>query len=721
MGNSLPMEESGAPSVPEQEIGAQSVPEQESGAQSGGRAGDWHDQCARGGWHNQCARGGWHNQCSRGGWRNQCARGGWCNSGQEVSSPEAVGSYAAHVGSPGTPPSIPSLGPGRYNPSPDVSPRDSPAADRVSAQPVVIADDDAEAWGTWRAPPSAAADGPAEQAGGVVPAEDRETKRPRRGLPSGSKVQLSAVPVPGEAENHLLRQVFMEEQQRRIQEAFSLGIRLQAAEDEPLPMLSHYYGRPSSAESMYDSLSYAMTDRGFLTRVSLGAGSRYVPGGSSGITGPSRLDRPEEFLEETPCLPPRLPSYPEPEQPRPPKLMIDAATITDNALDEWSAWLRSARQGRSLREWGILASDLVTAIQYLSEAHPEVPSVTKGGRWSNAGRAGRRKQQQQEYPSVLGMLAYLKEALRCVDCFDKAPTGYNSLLLGPAALVLERPASASPADEAESWKYIAATMAARVQRLLDKKRRKNQAVTEITAVYLQTAKSAPRPRPVVQSPTTPAEGGDSSGSDSSEISGVSGESRLEGEGVAEAIGVIRSCQDKGESLWTPGVVCRLFGTPELPHKVFPEAAKAMAEQAAAASKATAIDPTAAAASTDTAAGAAVVPPTPGTEPKSPHCLPSVIFRPGRLIEKTLMIEAADGSSVPVPPAIPKRHPLPQPPPAPSSQSSPTPNLGQTRAEREFVLPKPTPVGASSSEAQFEDYESVVEAARAAIESASQQL
>ena len=138
-------------------------------------------------------------------------------------------------------------------------------------------------------------------------------------------------------------------------------------------------------------------------------------------------------------------------------------------------------------------------------------------------------------------------------------------------------------------------------------------------------------------------------------------------------------------------------------------------------EATAIDPTAAAASTDTTAGAAVAPPTPGTEPKSPHSLPSVIFRPGRLIEKTLMIEAADGSSVPVPPAIPKRHPLPQPPPAPSSQSSPTPNLGQTRAEREFVLPKPQPVAAVSSEAQFEDYESVVEAARAAIESASQQL
>ena len=84
-----------------------------------------------------------------------------------------------------------------------------------------------------------------------------------------------------------------------------------------------------------------------------------------------------------------------------------------------------------------------------------------------------------------------------------------------------------------------------------------------------------------------------------------------------------------------------------------------------------------------------------------------------------MIEAADGSSVPVPPAIPTRHPLPQPPPAPLNQGSP--NLGQTCAEREFVLPKPQSVAQSSSEAQFEDYESVVEAARAAIESASQQL
>ena len=80
---------------------------------------------------------------------------------------------------------------------------------------------------------------------------------------------------------------------------------------------------------------------------------------------------------------PKLPAYPELE-PRP-KLMVDASTITDNAAEQWSEWLRSARQGRSLREWGILAEDLVLAIKYLSEAHPV---VTKGGKWNGAMRAG---------------------------------------------------------------------------------------------------------------------------------------------------------------------------------------------------------------------------------------------------------------------------------------------------------------------------------------------
>ena len=349
---------------------------------------------------------------------------------------------------------------------------------------------------------------------------------------------------------------------------------------------------------------------------------------------------------------------------------------------------------------------------------------------------GRRKQQQQqEYPTSVGVLLYLKKALKCIDCFDRAPSGYHGLLLGPSsAMALERPDGGTASDEREAWKYIAASIAARVQRLLDKKRAKNGTVTEMTAIYLQTPKAAAaKPRPVQpRTPTTPAE--DSSDS-SSEVSEVSGESQLEGEGVGEAIGVIRSCQDKGESLWTPGVVCRLFGTPEFPHRVFPEAAAAMGEKSAgAAPEATAIDPSGAAASSDTAAGtaaaiAAMAPPTPAaTEPKSPASLASVIYRPGRLVEKTLM--ASDGSTVPLPPGVPPRHVLPQPPPPPSkssppptSQSSPAQNLGlgQTRQEREFTLPAPSGANSSGTGTQFEDYESVVEAARAAIESASQQL
>ena len=256
-----------------------------------------------------------------------------------------------------------------------------------------------------------------------------------------------------------------------------------------------------------------------------GGGSQDVLGGATGITGKGRLDRPEEFAEETPYMPPRLPRFPEDEQQRAPqKLLIDQATITDNALSEWHAWLKLAQQGRSLREWGVISSDIVTAVQYLGEAPPQEEPATRGGRW-HSGRGGWRKQQQQEYPTSVGVLLYLKKALKCIDCFDRAPSGYRGLLLGPSsAMALERPDGGTASDEREAWKYIVASM---------------------TAIYLQTPKAAAaKPRPVAPAtPTTPAE--DNSSDSSSEASEVSGESQLEGEGVAEAIGVIRSCQDKG--------------------------------------------------------------------------------------------------------------------------------------------------------------------------------
>ena len=741
MGNSLPVEDQSAQAAPEQDPGAQSLTEQGRGAQSlaeqdrGAQSLAEQDRGAQSlAEQDQSAQRAPEPES---GDMSGAEPEAGAASGQEVSSPEGSGGYAAHAASPNTPASVPSLGSGRYRPL-----EDSPVAE-VSTQPVVIADDDADAWGPWRAPASIAADVPAGQAGGVASSEARDIKRPRRGIPSGSRVRLGAVPAPNESEEDLLRQVFLRELEVRRQEGEALGLRLQAEANEPLPMLSHFYGPPASTESMYDSLALALTDRSFLTRVALGGGgSQDVLGGATGITGKGRLDRPEEFAEETPYMPPRLPRFPEEEQQRAPqKLLIDQATITDNALSEWHAWLKLAQQGRSLREWGVISSDVVTAVQYLGEAPPQ-EEPARGGRW-HSGRGGRKKQQQQQdYPTSVGVLLYLKKALKCIDCFDRAPSGYRGLLLGPSsAMALERPDGGTASDEREAWKYLVASIAARVQRLLDKKRAKNRMVTAMTAIYLQTPKAAAaKPRPVQpRTPTTPAE--DSSDS-SSEVSEVSGESQLEGEGVAEAIGVIRSCQDKGESLWTPGVVSRVFGTPELPHRVFPEAAAAAVGEKSAGitPEATAIDPSGAAASSDAAAGtaaaiAAMAPPTPAaTEPKSPASLASVIYRPGRLVEKTLM--ASDGSTVPLPPGVPPRHVLPQPSPPPSksspappSQSPPVPAQGQTQQEREFILPAPlgaassAPLGATDSGTgtQFVDYESVVEAARAAMESASRDL
>ena len=720
MGNSLPVEDQSAQAAPEQDPGAQSLTDQGRGAQSlaeqdrGAQSLAEQDQSAQ--------RAPEPESGDMSGAEPEAGAA----SGQEVSSPEGSGGYAAHAASPNTPASVPSLGSGRYRP-----PEDSPVAE-VSTQPVVIADDDADAWGPWRAPASIAADVPAEQAGGVASSEARDIKRPRRGIPSGSRVRLGAVPAPNESEEDLLRQVFLRELEVRRQEGEALGLRLQAEANEffadALPFLR------TTCFNRIDVrfISFGVDGPQLSYPVALGGGgSQDVLGGATGITGKGRLDRPEEFAEETPYMPPRLPRFPEEEQQRAPqKLLIDQAC------------LKLAQQGRSLREWGLISSDVVTAVQYLGAAPPQEEPV-RGGRW-HSGRGGRKKQQQQQdYPTSVGVLLYLKKALKCIDCFDRAPSGYRGLLLGPSsAMALERPDGGTASDEREAWKYLVASIAARVQRLLDKKRAKNnRMVTAMTAIYLQTPKAAAaKPRPVQpRTPTTPAE--DSSDS-SSEVSEVSGESQLEGEGVAEAIGVIRSCQDKGESLWTPGVVSRVFGTPALPHRVFPEAAAAAVGEKSAGitPEATAIDPSGAAASSDTAAGtaaaiAAMAPPTPAaTEPKSPASLASVIYRPGRLVEKTLM--ASDGSTVPLPPGVPPRHVLPQPPPPPSksspappSQSPPVPAQGQMQQEREFILPAPlgaassAPLGATDSGTgtQFVDYESVVDSARAAMESASRDL
>ena len=651
-------------------------------------------------------------------------------------------SYADHVEGPEAaltpPPSMPSPGPERFNPSPVAAPF-------AEARPEAAQTDQAEdeAWGPWRAPEVAPLEGRAPDfasSKGQAPvaasseAQDvRDVKRPRRGIPAGSRARVGAVPTPNESEEDLLKQVFQRELEVRRQEGEALGLRLRAEADEPLPLLSHFYGPPSPSE-MYDSLALCLTDRSFLTRVALigGGRSQDLVGGATGVSGKGRVSRPEEYGEETPYVPPRPPRFPEEEQQRPQqKLLIDQATITDNALEEWHAWLKLAQQGRSLREWGLISSDVITAVEYLGEAPPQ-EEPARGGRWTNAPRGGGRKKQkpQQEYPTSVGTLIYLKKALKCIDCFDGSPSGYRGLLLGPsAAMGLEKPDGATASDEREAWKYLAASVALRVQRLLDKKRAKNRMVDAMTAIWLQTPKAAAaKPRPVQpRTPTTPAE--DSSDSSSEGVSEVSGESQLEGDGVAESIGILRSLGT--EMLWQPGVITRVFGTPALPPRLFPEVGAAAALGEKSAGDASSSNPAAGTA----AATPAMAPPTAAaTEPKSPASLASVIYRPGRLVAKTLL--ASDGSTVPLPPGVPPRHVLPQPPPPPSKSPSAqppqdplVPSKGQTQQEREFILPSTSgvassaPLGATASETgtQFADYESVVEAAKAAMESASRDL
>ena len=343
MGNSVPVEGQGAQAAPEQDPGAQSLTEQGRGAQSlaeqdrGAQSLAEQDRGAQSlGEQDQSAP---HGPEPESGNMSGAEPEAGAASGQEVSSPEGSGGYAAHAASPNTPASVPSLGSGRYRP-----PEDSPVAE-VPAQPVVIADDDADAWGPWRAADVASSEARAPAVASSEAQDVRDVKRPRRGIPTGSRVRVGAVPAPNESEEDLLKQVFLRELEVRRQEGEALGLRLRAEANEPLPMLSHFYGPPSPTE-MYDSLALALTDRSFLTRVALGGGSSQdLVGGATGITGKGRLDRPEEFAEETPYMPPRPPRFPEQEQQRPQqKLLIDQATITDNALEEWHAWLKLAQQ-----------------------------------------------------------------------------------------------------------------------------------------------------------------------------------------------------------------------------------------------------------------------------------------------------------------------------------------------------------------------------------------
>ena len=643
-------------------------------------------------------------------------------------------SYAAHVEGPeaalSPPPQEPSPGVDRFDPSPV-----SAAVAEARPEVVTVPDQAEDDWGPWRAQNAASSE-----------AQDgRDVKRPRRGIPSGSRALVGAVPTPNESEEDLLKQVFQRELEVRRQEGEALGLRLRAEADEPLPLLSHFYGPPSPSQ-VYDSLALCLTDRSYLTRVALGGGgsSEDLVGGATGVRGRNRLPRPEEYGEPTPYVPPRPPLFPEEEPKQRPqqKLLIDQATITENALEEWHSWLKMAKQGRSLREWGLTSADVIAAVEYLGEAPPQ-EEPPRGGRWTNAPRGGgRKKNPPPEYPTSIGTLLYLKKALKAIDAFDGSPSGYRGLLLGPSSAIgLEKPDGSTASDEREAWKYLAASVALRVQRLLIGQKESEEPHGECYDGYL-----------VADPESCSREAAASAAADADHACRGKlgllfggcvrslGRVAARREGVAESIGILRSLGT--EMLWQPGVITRVFGTPALPARQYPEVGAAAALGETSAGDASSSNPAAgiaagtpAMAPPTPAATPGMIPPTPaGTEPKSPASLASVIHRPGMLVAKTLL--ASDGSTVPLPPGVPPRHVLPQPPPPPSKSPSAqppqdplVPSKGQTQQERGFTLPSPlgvassAPSGATASETgtQFADYEAVVEAAKAAMARASRDL
>ena len=264
-------------------------------------------------------------------------------------------SFAAHVEGPeaalSPPPQEPSPGVDRFDPSPVAAP-----VAEARPEVVTVPDQAEDDWGPWRAQNVASSEAQAPVAASSEAQDVRDVKRPRRGIPAGSRARVGAVPTPNESEEDLLKQVFLRELEVRRQEGEALGLRLRAEADEPLPLLSHFYGPPSPSQ-MYDSLALCLTDRSFLTRVALGGGgsSQDLVGGATGVSGKGRLSRPEEYGEETPYVPPRPPRFPEQEQQHRPqqKLLIDQGHDYGQCLGGVACLVKAGPAGQKLERMGI--------------------------------------------------------------------------------------------------------------------------------------------------------------------------------------------------------------------------------------------------------------------------------------------------------------------------------------------------------------------------------
>ena len=240
MGNLLPMEESGAPSVPEQESGAPSVLE----------PGEWRYECGRaGGWRSQCkrrllqpvARG----VVSGSRWRLRCpCSKPWNTKEYTIPWSRKIQSLSEFISK-----SFPACSRSGFGSASCYSRRRCRClGNLVSA-----------AFGGRCSSRASWYDGSCGGPG----AETTQARSPE--WEQGTAFSCSCSRRGGRPPASTA--FYARAREAYPRSPFALGIHLRAAEGEPLPMLSHYYGRPASTEDMYDSLLYALTDRSFLTRI----------------------------------------------------------------------------------------------------------------------------------------------------------------------------------------------------------------------------------------------------------------------------------------------------------------------------------------------------------------------------------------------------------------------------------------------------------------------
>ena len=96
--------------------------------------------------------------------------------------------------------------------------------------------------------------------------------------------------------------------------------------------------------------------------------------------------------EETPVPKATLPVFPEPVEKRGPRkgaarLLMEAATQTEDSEAKWQEWLQRCLEGKGLVEHGVLVGDVAMAMAFLQEAGMKLPRGGAQARWKSRGSA----------------------------------------------------------------------------------------------------------------------------------------------------------------------------------------------------------------------------------------------------------------------------------------------------------------------------------------------